>query len=148
MVNTGGSSHERINQYPSILLKDQMNLIKTALDMKKAANNPKSNLTKFAESQKGLHTDGSGKELVQRKQKLRQQMPDYMAHNVISHDHSNEQKNSLIMNIKVPNLPYEKATVTDLNNLSDQEDEFKINDSERKFSAQNEQKKKDGDNSK
>ncbi len=74
-----------------------MNLIKTALDMKKAANNQsKSNMTKFAESQKGLHTDGSGKELVQRKQKLRQQqMPDYMAHNVISHDHlQNEQRNS------------------------------------------------------
>lgn len=71
MINTGNSSHERTNQYPSILLKDQMNLIKTALDMKKAANNPKSNMTKFAESHKGLNTDGSNKELVQRKQKLR-----------------------------------------------------------------------------
>ncbi len=52
------------------------------------------------------------------------------------------------MNIKVPNLPYEKATVTNLNNLSDQdEDEFQLNnDSGRKFGAQNiDQKKKDGD---
>lgn len=93
--------------YPSVSLKDQMDLIKTALNQ----NIVNKSFANLAESHKNLATEISVKELKQSNQAL-EKAPRYIVNNIIRHEQLNNSPG--IMNINVPQAALESVKTLEL----------------------------------